>query len=170
MSLTQLIYASRAKPGFGPHDVEQILTVARHNNAKLGITGLLCFNGESFLQCLEGDRVAVNELYRHIIDDPRHHQVLLLRYGEIVKRDFENWAMGYLGLTSENKEILLRYATQAYFDPFTMSGASAQALLCELRTKVKSSLASHDDHFDHLTINPGQSNSTKITSIDLSMY
>lgn len=137
MFLIQLIYASRIKAGFGPQDVEQILAVARSKNAKLGITGLLCFNGESFLQCLEGDRIAVNELYHHIINDPRHYQVLLLRYSDIVKRDFESWAMGYMGLTAENKETLLRFSSQPLFDPFTMSGASAHALLCELRTKVK---------------------------------
>jgi len=137
MFLIQLIYASRVKPGFGPQDVEQILAVACSKNAKLGITGLLCFNGDNFLQCLEGGRAAVNELYHHIINDPRHHQVLLLRYTDIVKRDFENWAMGYMGLTAENKEILFRFSTQPVFDPFKMSGASAHALLCELRTKVK---------------------------------
>jgi len=63
---------------------------------------------------------AVNELYHHIINDPWHHQVLLLRYTDIVKRDFENWAMGYMGLTAENKEILLRFSTQPMFDPFKM--------------------------------------------------
>ncbi|WP_404355526.1 BLUF domain-containing protein [Methylotuvimicrobium sp. KM1] len=132
MYLVRLIYASRAREGFGPNDVEQILGVARKTNAQKGITGMLCFNGYNFLQSLEGSRTAVNELYRHILEDKRHFDTTLLEYREIVARDFDNWHMGYLGLTKENQALLLRFSNNLEFDPFKMSGATAHAMLCEL--------------------------------------
>lgn len=136
MNLVRLIYASRASSGFGPQDIEQILTVARTVNAQKGITGLLCFDGYNFLQSLEGSRNAVNALYRHILDDKRHYDVTLLDYQSIVARDFDAWFMGYIGLNQENKSLLLRYSGKLEFDPFLMSGPSAHGLLCELRNRL----------------------------------
>ncbi|MDT8405854.1 MAG: BLUF domain-containing protein [Methylococcales bacterium] len=131
-----MIYASRVSAGFGAGDVEQILLTARERNQKKAITGLLCFEGDNFLQCLEGGRGVVNELYRHILTDQRHHCSTLLYYQAIAKRDFEAWDMGYFGLNKTNKNLLLRYAGQAEFDPFTMTGASADALLCDMKNQL----------------------------------
>ncbi|MEK0272692.1 BLUF domain-containing protein, partial [Vibrio vulnificus] len=63
---------------------------------KLGITGILFFNSQHFLQCLEGERNTVNQVYRSIINDSRHHNVVILDYSEIDSRDFHDWTMGYI--------------------------------------------------------------------------
>jgi hypothetical protein len=45
-------------------DLKDILKDSRRNNSKLGITGGLCLSNGIFLQCLEGERLVVNSLYR----------------------------------------------------------------------------------------------------------
>ena len=119
MFLVQLIYASRPRAGFGRTDIEQILRTAREHNTKAGISGLLVFNSNYFLQCLEGGRGAVNQLYRRILVDPRHDDVVLLDYRVIAQRRFPNWAMGYTGESIPNRETFLKYGLKGDFNPYS---------------------------------------------------
>ena len=137
MFLVRLIYASKVTSQIKPDDIESILNKARLHNAKLGVTGLLCFNQNCFLQCLEGSRSAVNAVYQRIQKDPRHDQIVLLGYKEIIQREFTEWSMGYVPTTAAMKQTVLRYAGYDDFDPFKMSGESAQAFLLDLKTRYQ---------------------------------
>jgi len=113
MSLVRLIYTSRVSTGFSAAEVKKILTASTRHNPPLGLTGLLCCDGRHFLQCLEGSRQAVNDRYARILSDSRHHDVVLLGYGEIVARQFGAWAMGYVALSSSEEtaaqhDVMLR--------------------------------------------------------------
>jgi len=121
MSLVRLIYASRFSHGVGPNDIQDILTVSRENNTELGITGVLCYDPAFFLQCLEGDRHKVNELYGNILRDKRHHDVVILEYSDIHKRFFSKWSMAYVRIDEMTKPILLRYGSTDTFDPYQMT-------------------------------------------------
>jgi len=136
MLLVRLIYASRLKRKTGPDDIEAILAAARERNEREGITGMLCFTTDYFIQCLEGPRSAVNALYRDIMADPRHEEALLLDYREIAARDFEYWAMAYVGPGEINQDILLKHSRARTFDPYTMTAASAHALLLLLKQQL----------------------------------
>lgn len=93
--LWQLVYASAASPKFTVKDLKAVLGIARERNALVGVTGMLLFEGTSFLQILEGDADVLDSLYKKIADDPRHtRQVLLLRE-PIESRSFGDWTMGY---------------------------------------------------------------------------
>jgi len=98
--LFQLIYASRANP-LQAEEVMNLLQDARQNNQKRGITGLLLYGQELFLQVLEGERDAVNELFRAIVADERHNDVTILEARNISARDFSAWAMGSIGWPDE---------------------------------------------------------------------
>ena len=92
MFLVRLIYASKISSGFGPEDIENILQSARTYNVKTNVTGMLCFSNEYFLQCLEGSRTAVNNTYQQILNDKRHHNVIMLNFPkESLKHG--QWAM-----------------------------------------------------------------------------
>ena len=137
MSLVQLIYASRVVENFPTGGAKEIIKVARRRNKEMNITGLLCFDTESFLQCLEGEREAVNRLYSKILTDSRHEDVVLLQYGEILQRSFPNWSMG-LVLPSKNKrELFFKHSGKRVFDPFGMGGANAHGLLTDLAQSHK---------------------------------
>lgn len=55
----------------------------------------MILKGRSFLQCLEGQREDVLEIFEKIKKDERHDSILELVEEEDSKRYFPNWYMGY---------------------------------------------------------------------------
>lgn len=137
MYLVRLIYASRPITETTPDMVKQIIHSAQKNNPALGLTGILCFNSDYFLQCLEGDRKSVNQLYTRILNDERHTDTALLCYEEIYKRDFSEWSMGYVPYTKTFKPLVLKYSGSEEFNPYSMHGKSAYKLLRSLSDSLK---------------------------------
>ena len=129
--LVRLLYASRAVD-MGDEAIASILAHSRQYNPVLGITGILCYGGGVFLQAIEGGRMAVSELYGHILKDPRHKDVVLLDFQEISERRFGGWTMGTVNLLKLNHSILLKYSEKAELDPYAASGKVSMALLEEL--------------------------------------
>ena len=130
--LVRLLYVSRAVDPESGRAIEAILSAARQHNLQNGITGILCYGGGIFLQAIEGGRSAVNDLYNHIIKDPRHQNVELLHYEEITERRFGGWTMGQVNLSKLNTSIVLKYSEKPEFDPYNVSGRVSLALLEEL--------------------------------------
>ena len=129
--LVRLLYASRAVDT-SVAAIETILSTSRQHNPECGITGILCYGGGIFLQALEGGREAVNELYKHIVQDKRHVKVHLLHYEEIAERRFGSWTMGKVDLNKINTSTVLRYSEKPELDPYSVSGKVSLALLEEL--------------------------------------
>jgi len=132
--LVRLLYASRTTSPVDEALIASILEHSRKYNLEHGITGILCTAtpGNVFLQLLEGGRAAVNTLYGNIVRDPRHTDITLLDYAEISERRFASWRMGRVNLNRVNQGTILRFSESVVFDPFTMSGQTALALLEEL--------------------------------------
>ncbi len=133
MRLVQLIYASSFAEGMEANELAKIREVAIRKNEKIGITGMLLAGNDYFLQCIEGGREAVNRLYSEIVPDTRHRHIVLLRYSEISKREFENWSMGFVLLSETKKDLILKHSTTTDFNPFEMSAESSHDLLLALR-------------------------------------
>lgn len=132
MYLVSLVYASTRSSDWSDDDIYEILTASKANNSQAGITGVLCFNGDFFLQCLEGSRSSVNALYRKIQNDTRHDSVVLLHYKEISERSFDKWNMLYVPVSSVSADTIMRFSGDKTFDPFRMRGESALQLSREL--------------------------------------
>ena len=130
--LVRLLYVSRAVDNNSGPAIESILEASRAHNLHNGITGVLCYGGGIFLQAIEGGRTAGNNLYTHIVADPRHKDVVLLHYQEIEERRFGGWTMGQVNLSALNKSIVLKYSEKPEFDPYSVSGRVSLALLEEL--------------------------------------
>ena len=130
--LVRLLYASRAADPHNSEATDAILAQSRSHNPACGITGILCYGGGIFLQALEGGRTAVNALYKQILNDSRHQDVILLSYEEISERKFGGWTMGQVNAAKLNTSILLKYSERPELDPYGMSGAMSMALLQEL--------------------------------------
>ncbi len=143
--LVRLLYTSRAVGRIDDQLVKSILECSRLHNPEHGITGLLCFQpGEDvFLQVIEGARHEVNSLYRNIVRDPRHTDVTLLYYAEILERRFASWRMGSVDLKRVNLSTILRFSERSVLAPFSMSGQAALALLEELAESA--AIVSSDD-------------------------
>jgi len=96
MSIFQTIYVSAASDQLKQTDLPGILANARDRNAKLGISGLLIFHENTFVQVLEGPKTEVELLLKKIAVDPRHQNMKILLQKEIQEKEFEKWAMGYV--------------------------------------------------------------------------
>ncbi len=92
MSLIQLIYASTPF-GFDNPTLNQILSVARRNNAHNQITGALICRADLYLQMLEGPRPAVTAQFHRISGDDRHLDVVLISCRDAQTRMFPQWHM-----------------------------------------------------------------------------
>ncbi len=132
--LVRLMYASRAAESVNPEALNVILKQSKPRNVAAGVTGLLCFcaNAGLFMQVLEGGRTQVNRLYNRIARDPRHRDIELLSYEEIVERHFAGWAMARVNMDGLNSALVLRYSDGAVLDPYTVSGQASLALFNEL--------------------------------------
>lgn len=130
--LVRLLYASRAARSLSAKTVAAILAECQANNPARGITGVLCYSDEIFLQVLEGGRDAVCETFNAIVRDARHEEVRLLHFEEISERRFGGWTMGQVNIEKVNSSLLLKYAEKAELNPFAVSGKVSLALLEEL--------------------------------------
>lgn len=104
MAMLQLIYASAATIKFSTVDLQELLKRARENNQSLGVSGMLVFHEDSFLQILEGDEEVVQALYHKIESDDRHANIKLLLRAKIDERSFGDWRMGFYD-TSQNRGL-----------------------------------------------------------------
>ena len=131
MRLVRLLYYSRAIREMSLADLKDILGTARDNNDSIDVCGMLCYDKQYFLQALEGDRETVNELYLDIADDPRHDEMVIIRYDEVDKTIFPQWQMGYAGSSAQFTE-LLKTLGQIEFSPADMTGDQAFDFLKEM--------------------------------------
>ena len=115
--LVRLLYASRASDTMTAATLAAVMTQSKTNNAKSGVTGVLCLSEGIFLQVLEGGRNAVSALYNRIAADARHRDVVLLNYQEINQRCFAGWSMGEVNMARLNPALLLKYSETATLDP-----------------------------------------------------
>jgi hypothetical protein len=99
--LIHCIYTSAASRDFNTQELSELLDVARENNAKLGLTGMLLYAEGSFFQVLEGQPDVVDALYEKIGRDPRHTQMTMIMKEPISKRHFDAWSMGFCKVSRE---------------------------------------------------------------------
>lgn len=96
--LRQLVYVSCRTPGYDAElEVPFLLARARHNNTLDGITGLIRFDGQRFVQVLEGSGDGVQETFDRISADPRHDRIEVLSDRVIDAREFGSWSMACQG-------------------------------------------------------------------------
>lgn len=97
--LSYFLYTSRLTPGTDVTCVGEIVKKARRSNAISGITGVLGFDGEKFVQYVEGPAPAIQKLLAAIESDPRHTNFEIKAQDEsIPSRRFQEWQMGYADL------------------------------------------------------------------------
>lgn len=130
--LVSMTYASRANPDVSAKDFNEILQQAKENNAANGITGMLIFNKNYFLQTIEGPRAQINRLLYSLIADKRHYDLQLIETRELKHRDWSKWSMNYASPTEANAAIYLKYSTTTDFDPYLLNAEAANNLMLDL--------------------------------------
>lgn len=91
--LVSLSYKSRVRLADPGGDLVRIMQTSRVRNARLGITGILLYNGFHFVQTIEGPRECCKDLFERISEDPRHGDIVAFGLREIGQRQFPDWSM-----------------------------------------------------------------------------
>jgi len=100
--MRRVIYASQSVHDFDPDELVALLEAARANNERAGLSGMLLYCSQSFLQLLEGDAATLEETYARIAADPRHRNLRLLADTEVSAPLFPDWTMGFEHVNDED--------------------------------------------------------------------
>jgi hypothetical protein len=98
----QLVYISKAIKSLSKSELTTLLRQANANNKKVGISGILVYKDDQFVQVLEGEETVIHELFAKISGDPRHTEISILSQGHILHPEFPDWAMGFRDLSQDD--------------------------------------------------------------------
>ncbi len=93
--MKRVIYCSQATTDLSPDELVALLESARRENTKTGITGMLLYCSQSFLQVLEGDPSHLESTYGRITGDDRHTNLRMLMNADVSAPLFPDWTMGF---------------------------------------------------------------------------
>jgi len=130
--MMRLTYISRAVKGIDSSELKSILDQAQANNQLNGLTGMLVFNKNFFLQTLEGSRVVINDLLNALVQDERHYDLQIVEAVEVSERVWGDWSMDYVVPNATNQNEFLRFSTGAVFNPYQMTAPSINKLMNRL--------------------------------------
>ena len=134
--MIRLVYVSTCAQSVDLTDVQDILRVAEARNTEREISGMLCWSGEFFLQCLEGERAPVTQCFSHIAADKRHHSVELIVSSPTTVRWFSTWGMGFTRLMSSNRVDLPNFAGGS-FNPYLLEASDLQDTFARLSSQAQ---------------------------------
>lgn len=127
----RLVYVSTCAPGLALKDVYSIMKVSHPRNVAHGLSGMLCWSGEFFLQCLEGERSDVSKAFARIVRDTRHADVELLIAAPTKVRWFAEWGMGFSRLMASHRLDLPSGRGQS-FNPYLLEATDLEAAFEQL--------------------------------------
>ncbi|HSK38858.1 MAG TPA: BLUF domain-containing protein [Arenibaculum sp.] len=132
--LTCLVYGSTAVAPLTEDELLELLRRSRRDNQAADITGLLLYMGGSFMQALEGDRQAVQDLYERIRRDRRHTGVTTLIRFSVPGRAFSDWSMAFGDmdrLRAEDRAGFSSFLEPSFTDPAYVEGPHRAVKLLE---------------------------------------
>jgi hypothetical protein len=103
-----VVYASSAseaiagdKLGLSNGKLDQIVDDAARFNRNAGVTGVLLFDGERFLQYLEGPEDGLSVAYSRVLGASSHNGIVELQRGRVGQRRLPFWPMRWLPVESD---------------------------------------------------------------------
>ncbi len=141
MPIRAAVYVSSAgeeiagdKLGLSNGKLDQIVDDAARFNRNAGVTGVLLFDGERFLQYLEGPEDGLSVAYSRVLGATSHSDIVELQQGRVGQRRLPFWPMRWLPVQHEE----LRTISQADWTRFNQRGgtdaqnATAMDRLCSM--------------------------------------
>lgn len=143
-SLVRLAYASSStsKPASLRDDLSNIVREAQAHNSQHQVYGVLYYGNNCFFQCLEGDKIQVDLLYKKLLSDKRHNNIKLLSYDAIEHINFSQWSMKYV---LQDQSIITFFQNQQWekFNPYALEQHMMRAFLKILLTHAASEPSVH---------------------------
>jgi hypothetical protein len=99
--MIQTAYVSRAAKAMTQESLLALLQQCLANNEASGVTGMLLYGNDTFLQVLEGEEVVLDTVIDKIRNDPRHSKIQFLYRKPLEHRQYSEWSMGFKRVSSE---------------------------------------------------------------------
>jgi hypothetical protein len=141
--MIRLVYVSTCADNVELADIQSLLKVAERRNPQQGISGMLCWSGEFFLQCIEGERASVTQCFARILGDTRHHSVELILSAPTTVRWFSQWGMGFSRLLSSHRVDLPAWSGGS-FNPYLLEATELEFTFERLSDQAQRIEASPD--------------------------
>lgn len=121
--LVRLTYASTttAKPATIRQDLQDIMQEAQLHNTNNAIGGVLYYGNDYFFQWLEGRKSQIDVLYKKILKDERHKEIVLLSYEPIDSPRFPGWELKYV---RQDQQVVQFFSQMQWekFNPYALKG------------------------------------------------
>jgi hypothetical protein len=93
--MIQTAYVSRAAAPMTQEALLSLLQQCLTNNEASGVTGMLLYGNDTFLQVLEGEEAVLDGVVAKIQKDPRHAAIHFLYRKPVERRQYEGWSMDF---------------------------------------------------------------------------
>jgi hypothetical protein len=132
--LVQLIYVSTPVGGVQP---PEFFIANQRRNRDRGITGIVVTSPHAYVQLMEGERSSVCSLFTKIAGDPRHKDMIILRYHEMKIVEFPEWDL----MCMTDQEMLGSPSLSTHLSrtipPDQMTGPQALAMMRRIAATIR---------------------------------
>lgn len=128
LPLHALVYVSHAAGALDNAYLHSIQVDAAVLNRVAGITGVLLFDGQRFLQYMEGSETAVAAAFLRVQRSRRHSGIRILMQAEVAQRCFGKWSMACRHADASILQRIERARWDARVAPQLDAGADHQGL------------------------------------------
>ncbi|WP_081415714.1 BLUF domain-containing protein [Aquimarina latercula] len=100
-------YVSTASRFLTNSDVNELFEYVKVNNNRLKITGILMYSDGNFFQILEGEKKLIHDLFKKILLDSRHYDIIKIFDHEMTKPSFSKYNSNFstINKRSEHSEL-----------------------------------------------------------------
>jgi hypothetical protein len=112
--MIQTAYVSHAAQTMTQEALLSLLQQCLANNEASGVTGMLLYGNETFLQVLEGEEAALDCVVAKIRKDPRHSKIHFLYRKPLDRRQYTDWSMGFKRVSVQDLHPVLNFGAQDF--------------------------------------------------------
>jgi hypothetical protein len=104
--MIQTAYVSRASEAMTQEALLALLQQCLANNEASGVTGMLLYGNDTFLQVIEGEEAVLDTVVDKIRKDPRHSEIHFLYRKPIEHRQYTDWSMGFKRVSAQGLDSI----------------------------------------------------------------
>jgi hypothetical protein len=111
--LYAICYVSSEVNNLSEDDVHKILKQAKINNTINNITGILLYSEGNFFQVIEGDKLAITNLFEEIVNDNRHQNIIKIFEREVYQEPFNGYESRFIAantsISNRNVDYFIKH-------------------------------------------------------------
>jgi hypothetical protein len=104
--MIQTAYVSRAAETMTQEALLSLLQQCLANNESSGVTGMLLYGNDTFVQVIEGEEAVLDAVIDRIRKDPRHSKIHFLYRKPLERRQYADWSMGFKRISAQDLQAI----------------------------------------------------------------